>query len=86
MTPRSSASPGKRHRDAKKARAAQGEQQTNRTKREWCPVLDFPPAVATASQASRNTYPTAMTPPQYSSTRLQRLDVVVIERRPQCAT
>jgi len=52
------APPGGRSRDAEKAPCSAGEQQTNCTQREWCPVLSLPPVVATAPQASRNTYQT----------------------------
>ena len=62
MTLASRQFPQERDRDAKKARAAQGEQQINRTNGMVSPVLDFPLAVATAPQASRNTYPTGPTP------------------------
>jgi hypothetical protein len=78
MTLAIGASPGMRQRDAKKARAAQGEQQTNRTDGMVSPVLDFPLAVATAPQASRNTYRTGSTPRQQRAA-LQRLSMTLYE-------
>ena len=82
-------SPGKRHRDAKKAPCGAGEQQTNRTQREWCPVLTVPPGAATAPQASRNTYLTELHHGSKERNALRRFLAALrkgIERRTRCAT
>src|SRR3984893_6256098 len=52
-----SAPPGERNRDAEQAPCSAGEQQSNCTQREWCPVLRVPPAAATGAPGEQKHLP-----------------------------
>src|SRR5438477_8448756 len=56
-----------------------GEQQTNRTQREWCPVLRVPPAAATGAPGEQKHLPDMHTPRQQRKKRSTTILTVLMK-------